>query len=63
MTDTVNDMRKLLIATALILAVALAHRLMTFPVLGYHPPACLCETCFDQFAAEYELDRLEGEQK
>lgn len=56
-------MRPFFLAVLMALAVLLAHRSLTFPVLGYHSPACLCDTCFEQFAAEYEADMKEGEQE
>jgi hypothetical protein len=30
-----------------------------YPIFGWHPSACLCGQCLEEF----ELDRIEGEQE
>ena len=35
-----------------VLALVCAYCLITFPVLGLHGPACLCDQCLEDFEAE-----------
>ncbi len=45
---------------ALLLANLLAFQITcAYPVFGWHPQACLCDQCL----AEFEADRMEGEQE
>lgn len=56
--------RMLKVALVVIGAVWLAVNLTcAYPILGWHPHACLCAQCEAQYYAEWELDHAEGLQR
>ncbi len=40
------------LAVVVLFLLLAAYRLITFPVLGYHSPACLCDVCLEESEAD-----------